>query len=125
MFPPSLLREAEGQSAVKNFIKEGEYIDFITPSGGLASGVGYQIGASIFGITQKAGAEGDRNTIKRTGVFEVAKVSAQAWTLGALIYWDNTAKLFTTVSTSNLLVGSAHAAAADPSAVGQVLLKGL
>jgi predicted RecA/RadA family phage recombinase len=55
---------------------------------------------------------------------EVAKVSAQAWTVGAPIYWDDTAKLFTTTSTSNTLAGVAVAAAANPSATGRVRLNG-
>jgi len=58
------------------------------------------------------------------GVFEQAKVSAQAWTVGALIYWDDAAKLTTTVPTSNKLIGTATAVAVNPSAVGRVRLNG-
>jgi predicted RecA/RadA family phage recombinase len=57
-----------------------------------------------------------------TGVFDLATVSAQAWTAGVLIYWDNTAKNTTTVSTSNKLIGVAAAAAANPSSTGRVRL---
>jgi predicted RecA/RadA family phage recombinase len=51
-------------------------------------------------------------------------VSAQAWTAGALVYWDDTAKLFTTTSTSNTLAGVAVAIAANPTATGRVRLNG-
>jgi predicted RecA/RadA family phage recombinase len=57
-----------------------------------------------------------------TGVVELAKVSAQAWTVGALIYWDNAARLATTVSTSNKLIGVATAVAQNPSSTGRVRL---
>ena len=35
---------------------------------------------------------------KTTGVFDMAKTSAQAWTVGALIYWDDTNKVATNSS---------------------------
>ncbi|TWT65617.1 DUF2190 family protein [Crateriforma conspicua] len=52
------------------------------------------------------------------GVYEVDKVSAQAWADGESIYWDDSAELFTTVSTDNTLAGKAAAAAANPSDTG-------
>lgn len=58
------------------------------------------------------------------GVVDLAKVSAQAWTVGAAIYWDDTAKLMTTVSTGNTLVGVAVAVATNPSSSGRVRLNG-
>jgi predicted RecA/RadA family phage recombinase len=58
--------------------------------------------------------------VKTRGVFELPKVSAQAWTVGAPIYWDGTAGNATTVTTSNTLIGYATEAAANPSSVGRV-----
>jgi predicted RecA/RadA family phage recombinase len=58
-------------------------------------------------------------------VGDLAKVSAQAWTEGAKIYWDDTAKNFTTTSGGNTLAGVAAAAAANPSATGKVRLDGV
>ena len=60
----------------------------------------------------------------REGVVEHAKVSAQAWTEGQQINWDDTAKLMTTVTTGNFRVGYAAAAAANPTATGKVVLHG-
>jgi predicted RecA/RadA family phage recombinase len=54
----------------------------------------------------------------------LAKISAQGWTVGAPIHWDDTAKLFTTTSTSNTLAGVAVAVAANPTATGRVRLNG-
>jgi predicted RecA/RadA family phage recombinase len=62
--------------------------------------------------------------IARRGVFTHAKTSAQAWTQGAKIYWDDSNKVFTTTASGNTLVGAAVLAAANPSATGTVLLDG-
>ena len=59
------------------------------------------------------------------GVVTHAKVSAQAWTEGVKIYWDDSAKNFTTTSSGNTLCGVAAAAAANPSATGYVRLDGV
>ena len=64
-------------------------------------------------------------TFQITGVVTIKKTSAQAWTQGALIYWDNTAKEATTTSTSNTRIGCALVAAANPSATGTVRLNGI
>ncbi len=56
------------------------------------------------------------------GLIEYAKVSAQAWTAGALIYWDDTNSNFTTVAAGNTLVGIAAQDAANPTSTGYVIL---
>lgn len=61
---------------------------------------------------------------KTRGVFELPKLSAQAWTEGAKVYWDNTNARLTTVASGNRLVGVASEAAANPSAVGRARLDG-
>ncbi len=56
------------------------------------------------------------------GLIEYAKVSAQAWTGGVKIYWDNALGQFTTASSGNTLAGVAAEAAANPSSTGFVYL---
>lgn len=107
---------------MKNFIQTGDTVTLVAPYA-VASGVGVLVG-SLFGITTNAAASGAEVEAKRTGVFTHAKTSAQAWTVGAKVYWDDTAKVFTTTDTSNTLVGVAYAVAANPSATGTVLLDG-
>lgn len=53
--------------------------------------------------------------VYRANKVRVPKVAAQAWTALSLIYWDDTAKNFTTTATSNTLAGrvAEDAAAAD------------
>lgn len=42
-------------------------------------------------------------------MFELTKIGSQAWTVGALVYWDDANKRCTTVATANLLIGVAAA----------------
>jgi len=107
---------------MKNYVNAGEHLTIPAPYNA-ASGTGVKSG-SIFGIAQFDVVAPADIVVVRKGVFAVAKVSAQAWAVGAKIYWDDAAKLFTTVATSNLLVGVATAAATNPSGTGEVLLTG-
>jgi predicted RecA/RadA family phage recombinase len=108
---------------MKNYVQPGENITLPAPHD-VASGGGALTGA-IFGVAQGAALSGEDVVFVRRGVFDLAKVSAEAWTVGAKVYWDATAKLATTTDTDNTLIGAAVAVAADPSASGLVLLDGV
>lgn len=60
-------------------------------------------------------AANERNAfVYETEVMNAPKASGQAWAFGAALYWDATAKAFTTTSTSNTACGHAlQPAAAD------------
>lgn len=103
---------------MKNFVQCGDTLTVPAPADVDAGGV--VISGSLVGIASADAASGDDVAVVTEGVFEIAKVSAQAWTLGAKIHWDATASNATTVSTSNTLIGIAAAAAANPSATGLV-----
>jgi predicted RecA/RadA family phage recombinase len=61
---------------------------------------------------------------KLEGIFHnVVKAAGTAWTARQTIYWDNSAGNFTTVSTSNTLVGEAAADATSAAVLGDVLVK--
>jgi predicted RecA/RadA family phage recombinase len=107
---------------MKTQIQQGDALYVTAPGGGMTSGNGYLIG-SVFGIAAFTASAGVTNAvIYIRGAFVIAKVSAQAWTQGQLIYWDNVAFNCTTVSTSNHPIGVALNIAGNPSATGQVLL---
>lgn len=108
---------------MKNYIQGGATLTVLA-SAAVTSGAGLLVG-TIFGVANGDAANGASVNLVREGVFDVAKVSAQAWTQGQKIYWDNTAKLFTSVATSNIVVGAAVEVAANPSAIGIVLLDGV
>jgi len=105
---------------MKNFLQPGESLTLTAPYT-VTSGSGMLVG-SIFGVASVDVAVGVDSEIVMEGVFTLAKVSAQAWTQGQLIYWDDTAKLCTTVVATNKLIGTATAIAANPTSTGNVRL---
>lgn len=107
---------------MQNYLQAGTKIVVAAPYA-VASGEGALVG-SLFGVAEGDAALAANVVLVTEGVVEIKKLAAQAWTVGAPIYWDNTAKQATTVSTANTLIGVAVAAAANPSASGQVRLNG-
>ncbi|MAY85575.1 MAG: hypothetical protein CML02_02455 [Pseudooceanicola sp.] len=107
---------------MKNAIQNGEVLTLPAPYDRM-SGEGALIG-TIFGVAQADVVQDARGAFVRRGVFTLAKTSAQAWTVGAKLYWDDTNKVCTTTASGNTLIGAAVAAAANPSATGDVLLDG-
>lgn len=107
---------------MKNFVQTGDHLEVTAPYD-VTSGSGVLVG-KLFGIASTTVASGKKVNILRKGVFDHAKTSAQAWTVGADIYWDDTAKVFTTTSSGNTLVAKAADIAANPSATGRVVLNG-
>jgi predicted RecA/RadA family phage recombinase len=98
--------------------------EFTAPAGGVTAGVGVKIG-DLLVISTVTKLVGERFAGIRTGMVEHAKLSAQAWTEGQQVNWDDTNKRFTTVTTGNYRAGVAGAVAANPSATGLVILAGV
>lgn len=109
---------------MKNFVQPGAVLTVPVPAGGVAAGDGVALGV-LFGVAQTDAAAGAPVAIALEGVVLLPKTSAQAWTIGAAIYWNPTAGAATTATTAgNILIGVAAAAAANPSASGPVRLNG-
>ena len=106
---------------MRNFVQPGSVVTVPAPAD-VASGAGVLVG-SLFGIAAVSALSGADVEIKTTGVFEMAKTSALAISVGDLIYWDNTAKVVNKTNT-NKLVGVAVSAAANPSDTVKVRLNG-
>jgi predicted RecA/RadA family phage recombinase len=107
---------------MRNYIQPGINLTLVTPETVLA-GAGLLIG-SIFGVASSDAVLGSNVDLVTEGVFELPKVSAQAMTLGAKVYWDSAAKLVTTVSAGNTLIGTAVVVAPNPSPTATVRLNG-
>lgn len=105
---------------MKNFIQPGEEITLVAPYA-LTSGQGLLVG-SIFGVASNDAAISTNVEARLEGVFLLTKATAQAWTQGALIYWDNAARNCTTTVATNKLIGVATAAALTADTVGYVRL---
>lgn len=108
---------------MKTFLQEGENPTFTAPAN-VTGGTGVKIGDALVipTITVLSGAQ---FTGVVRGVVEHAKLSAQAWTEGQQVNWDDTNKRFTTITTGNFKAGYAYRVAANPSATGQVYLTGV
>lgn len=110
---------------MKNFVQNGDALDLIAPAGGVVSGGFYLIGGLLVCAATTAAA-GEIFVGDRKGVFKDApKTTAQAWAQGAVLYWDDTAKKFTTTVGTNTKVGAVVVAGLAADAVGTVLLAGL
>lgn len=90
---------------MKNYVQPGANLTLAAPYA-VASGAGALIG-SIFGVASTALDNAATGEFVTEGVFDLAKVGSQAWTVGAKIYWDNTNKYCTTTASGNTLIGVA------------------
>jgi predicted RecA/RadA family phage recombinase len=105
---------------MKTFVMEGRTITLVAPYNVLSGG-GLQVG-SIVGIAAGDALTGADVETVLEGVFTVTKATGAAWTQGALIYWDNAAKNFTTTVATNKLAGVATLAALSGDTIGNVRL---
>ena len=86
---------------MRNYIQPGHAITLLAPYD-VVSGAGLLVG-SIFGVASGDALSGAEVETQLTGVIDLAKVASQAWTAGAKVYWDNTAKRVTNVASGNTL----------------------
>jgi len=93
---------------MKNFKQEGRYLTLPAPYD-VETGDGAKVG-QIFGVACVDGLTGVDTQFDTQGVYELDKAPSQAWTIGALVYWDDSNKYLTTTASGNLLVGAAVAA---------------
>ena len=109
-----------------NFSQEGKIVQFTAPSGGVVSGTAYLIGG-LLGVALTTQVAGALCEFAVEGVFLLPKATGAAWTEGAVLYWDNTAKNVTTTTTSNYRVGCAARVGGEASGntTGMVRLDGI
>ena len=105
---------------MKNFIQPGGTVTLTAPSD-VSSGDGLLVG-SLFGVASGDALSGADVETVTEGVFDLAKASAQAWSQGDKVYWDDTNKECTAVAAGNVLIGVAMADAANPTDTGRVLI---
>jgi predicted RecA/RadA family phage recombinase len=89
----------------------GHSVRAVAPSGGVTVDVPVLIGAALFGVPLETAAEGATFELQTMAEAELPK-DTSTFAVGALVYWDNTAKALTSTATSNRKVGVATQAAA-------------
>jgi predicted RecA/RadA family phage recombinase len=108
-----------------NFVQMGDAITITNTGAAITSGSGVLLG-NLFGVAQTdIAATTGTGAIHTEGVWTLPKVSAQAWTVGAKIYWAAATSNCTTTAGSDKLIGVAVEVAANPSATGKVKLCGV
>lgn len=104
---------------MKNSILSGGVVTLTAPYN-RSAGQGMLVG-SLFGVAVTDVLSGAEVVVELEGAFTLAKATG-AWTQGAKLYWDDSAKNVTTTPTSNTYIGYALAAAGSGDATGPVLL---
>lgn len=107
---------------MKNFVQAGSNLTIPTPHA-VTAGHGVKLGG-IFGVAVGSAASGSTVDIATFGVYDLAKVTAETFAIGAAVYWDDSEGLVTSTATDNTKIGVAVAVAGNPSASVKVRLNG-
>jgi predicted RecA/RadA family phage recombinase len=102
------------------FIQEGKYIDH-TPVGALASG-DVVVQGDLVGVTLRPIAAGELGSLAVDGVFDFTKNTGVAYTVGTILYWDDTNNVVTTTSAGNKSIGKVVRAAGTTDTLARVRL---
>jgi predicted RecA/RadA family phage recombinase len=105
---------------MRNYIQPGQHMTIPAPAN-VAAGDGVRSGV-LFGVAQGAALSGADVVIVTEGIFDLPKVSAQAWTLGQAIFWTAGNQATNVSATGHLFIGCVAAPAANPTPRGLVRL---
>ena len=106
----------------QNFVQPGDTLTIPAPAAVLSGGV--VIAGDIKGIAQSDAASGAAVDVATRGVWELPKVAANAFALGAKVYWNAGDGLATTTASGSTLLGVAVVEAAPSTATVAVRLSG-
>ena len=112
---------------MKTYVQPGEVITVTAPYA-LTSGLGCQVGDALWGVATAnydSGATDAELFCKPGAVVTIAKTSALAISVGDRLYWDNTNKVVNKTASSQLCVGVAVEAAANPSSTVKMRIGGV
>lgn len=111
--------------ATNCIIPSENVLNLTAPSGGVTAGTAVLIGQALV-IPLDDAAEGDSFRGAIGGTWSgLAKATGAAWTVGAVLYWDDGNARFTTTASGSQRAGVAHAAAASGDTTGSVRLDGV
>jgi predicted RecA/RadA family phage recombinase len=115
-----LILQNRKQLMAKNMIQSGDIVDMVA----LAPVVSGQVvmKGQMIAIALASVAAGEIFAAALCGAYEVPKASADTFTQGDVVYWDDTAKEMTSVPTDNKKAGYAWADAAGGETEMQVCL---
>ena len=102
------------------FAHEGAAIDY-TPGADVAAG-DVVVQGDLVGVARLTIKANVLGALAVTGVFDFAKATNVAYTVGTILYWDDSANLVTTTSAGNKQIGKVVLAAATTDATVRVRL---
>lgn len=106
-----------------NYVQEGEVLTLAAPRT-VAAGEGALVG-NIFGVALAPTDSGDAGEFARFGVWTLAAASAATFSVGDVVYWDDSAHNVTDTATGNDRIGVALATKAGGATTAKVLLDGV
>ena len=92
------------------FVQEGCSIDY-TPGADIAAG-DVVVQGDLVGVAKLEIKSGKLGSLAVDGVFDFAKNTGVAYTVGTFLFWDDTANVVTTTATGNKMIGKVVRAAA-------------
>lgn len=95
---------------MRNFVQSGDTLTIPAPAAVSSGGV--VIAGALKGVAAGEAASGSPVDVSTRGVFEIAKVAADAFAVGDPVYFDESAGLATSTATGNTEIGYAVAVAA-------------
>jgi predicted RecA/RadA family phage recombinase len=101
----------------------GETLDLVAPSA-VDGGKGLLVGG-IFGVARGDIASGDSGPCDVEGEFNLTAKTSQAWSVGDVLYWDNTLGHVTSDGSKGPRIGVCSATKASAASTGSVRLDGL
>ena len=102
------------------FVHDGDFIDY-TPGGGLAAG-DVVVQVDLVGVVTRPLAANELGAVEVAGVFDFAKNTGVAYSIGTILYWDDTNNVVTTTATGNKQIGKSVRAAASADTTVRVRL---
>ena len=106
--------------AQATFVQDGRLIDH-TPAGALAAG-DVVVQGDLVAVTIRPLAAGEAGSLVTEGVFDFAKNTGVAYTVGQILYWDDTNNVVTATATGNKQIGKVVLAAATTDTTVRVRL---
>ena len=96
------------------FVNEGDFVDF-APGSAVAAGE-VVVQGDLVGVVMRPLGAGELGSLAVLGVFDCAKATNVAYTVGTILFWDDVNNVVTSTSTGNKQIGKVvrAAATADP-----------
>jgi predicted RecA/RadA family phage recombinase len=102
------------------FVQEGMSIDY-TPGADVAAG-DVVVQGDLVGVAKTEIKSGKLGALALAGVFDFARTGGSVYTVGTILYWDDTANVVTTTSAGNKLLGKSVKLSTPSDATARVRL---